>query len=227
MRGQARDYDHWARHRRRRLELARVPAGLHEARRLSQGRRRRARRARLRPQGERRAASGASRSSACAGTCSTPLPQAAQQAGIPHSDDFNRGDNEGVGYFEVNQRRGIRWNAAKAFLRPVRAAATTCRSGPARRSRACCSTRRRRSARHRRRGAAARRRRADPGAARRGEVILAAGAVGTPQILQLSGIGAGRLLQQHGIARAARPAGRGRATCRTICRSARSSACRA
>ncbi|HEY0820026.1 MAG TPA: GMC family oxidoreductase N-terminal domain-containing protein, partial [Rhizobacter sp.] len=45
--------------------------------------------------------------------------EAAQQAGIPHSNDFNRGDNEGVGYFDVNQRRGIRWNAAKAFLRPV------------------------------------------------------------------------------------------------------------
>ena len=44
---------------------------------------------------------------------------AAQQAGIPHSDDFNRGDNEGVGYFEVNQRAGIRWNATKAFLRPI------------------------------------------------------------------------------------------------------------
>ncbi|HEY8977933.1 MAG TPA: GMC family oxidoreductase, partial [Burkholderiaceae bacterium] len=45
--------------------------------------------------------------------------QAAVQAGIPAVDDFNRGDNEGVGYFEVNQRRGVRWNAAKAFLRPA------------------------------------------------------------------------------------------------------------
>ena len=44
--------------------------------------------------------------------------QAAQQAGIPHSDDFNRGDNEGVGYFQVNQKNGWRWNTAKAFLRP-------------------------------------------------------------------------------------------------------------
>jgi hypothetical protein len=46
-------------------------------------------------------------------------PQAAQQAGIPATDDFNRGDNEGVGYFEVNQKAGWRWNASKAFLRPV------------------------------------------------------------------------------------------------------------
>jgi choline dehydrogenase len=44
---------------------------------------------------------------------------AAQQAGIPASEDFNQGDNEGVGYFEVNQRRGWRWNASKAFLKPV------------------------------------------------------------------------------------------------------------
>jgi choline dehydrogenase len=45
--------------------------------------------------------------------------QAAQQAGIPHSEDFNRGDNEGVGYFQVNQKNGWRWNTAKAFLRPI------------------------------------------------------------------------------------------------------------
>ena len=45
--------------------------------------------------------------------------QAAQQAGIPATDDFNRGDNEGVGYFHVNQKGGVRWNATKAFLRPI------------------------------------------------------------------------------------------------------------
>ena len=39
--------------------------------------------------------------------------------GIPATDDFNRGDNTGVGYFDVNQKRGIRWNASKAFLRPA------------------------------------------------------------------------------------------------------------
>lgn len=44
---------------------------------------------------------------------------AAREAGIPASDDFNRGDNEGVGYFEVNQRRGVRWNTSKGFLRPA------------------------------------------------------------------------------------------------------------
>ncbi|MEO8121789.1 MAG: GMC family oxidoreductase, partial [Rhodoferax sp.] len=45
--------------------------------------------------------------------------RAAAQVGIPATEDFNRGDNLGCGYFEVSQRRGIRWNAARAFLRPV------------------------------------------------------------------------------------------------------------
>ncbi|HEY1228489.1 MAG TPA: GMC family oxidoreductase, partial [Ramlibacter sp.] len=44
---------------------------------------------------------------------------AAQEAGIPHTEDFNRGSNEGVGYFQVNQKNGWRWNTAKAFLRPI------------------------------------------------------------------------------------------------------------
>ena len=44
---------------------------------------------------------------------------AAVEAGIPATEDFNRGDNEGVGYFHVNQRKGVRWNASKAFLRPI------------------------------------------------------------------------------------------------------------
>ena len=45
--------------------------------------------------------------------------EAAVQAGIPRTEDFNRGNNEGVAYFEVNQRNGWRWNTAKAFLRPA------------------------------------------------------------------------------------------------------------
>ena len=46
--------------------------------------------------------------------------EAAAEAGIPKVDDFNRGDNEGCGYFHVNQKTGIRWNTSKGFLRPVR-----------------------------------------------------------------------------------------------------------
>ncbi len=45
---------------------------------------------------------------------------AAEQSGIPNVDDFNSGDNEGCGYFQVNQKAGVRWNAAKAFLKPIR-----------------------------------------------------------------------------------------------------------
>ena len=45
--------------------------------------------------------------------------EAAQQAGIPFTQDYNRGDNFGIGYFEVNQKKGVRWNASKAMLRPV------------------------------------------------------------------------------------------------------------
>ena len=45
---------------------------------------------------------------------------AAEQAGFERTDDFNAGDNAGVGYFEVNQKSGWRWNTSKAFLRPVK-----------------------------------------------------------------------------------------------------------
>jgi choline dehydrogenase len=45
--------------------------------------------------------------------------EAAQQSGIPLNPDFNRGTNEGVGYFEVNQKGGFRWNASQAFLKPI------------------------------------------------------------------------------------------------------------
>ncbi|MBA4195382.1 MAG: choline dehydrogenase, partial [Comamonadaceae bacterium] len=124
--------------------------------------------------------------------------QAAQQAGIPASEDFNRGNNEGVGYFEVNQRSGWRWNTAKAFLRP------TCHARPnfelwttAQVSRLVVDT-----------GVDGQKRCTGVQvwtgtemltAHAAGEVILCAGAVGSPQILQLSGIGPAALLQQHGV----------------------------
>jgi len=124
--------------------------------------------------------------------------QAAQQAGIPHTEDFNRGDNEGVGYFQVNQKNGWRWNTAKAFLRPI------CYGRPnfemwtgAHVDRLLIE------------------RLADGGKRCKGaqvwtgkemvtvnateEVILSAGSIGSPQILQLSGIGPAALLRQHGI----------------------------
>jgi len=125
--------------------------------------------------------------------------KAAQEAGIPATADFNRGDNEGVGYFEVNQRNGVRWNAAKGFLRPVTerdnlqvwTGAPVSRllfeDGPDGRPRAC-------GVEVQPVGGGA------PVQARcRGEVVLAAGAIGTPQLLQLSGIGPGDWLQPLGI----------------------------
>ena len=139
--------------------------------------------------------------------------QAAQQAGIPATNDFNRGDNHGVGYFDVNQRAGIRWNATKAFLRPAErrpnlqlwtgahiervllapaadpagAGTSTGTGAGARRAIGIeavkVGSNERVSAR------------LNPG----GEVILCTGAIGTPQLLQLSGIGPAALLQSHGV----------------------------
>jgi choline dehydrogenase len=125
---------------------------------------------------------------------------AAQETGIPASADFNRGDNEGVGYFEVNQKRGWRWNASQAFLRPVlksRRNLTVMTHTQVRRlvvEREANGTQRCTGAQLVDRNGAT----VDMRAAR--EVVLAAGSIGTPQILQLSGIGPGALLQHHGIA---------------------------
>ena len=130
--------------------------------------------------------------------------EAAAQSGIAATPDFNRGTNEGVGYFEVNQKNGWRWNTAKAFLRP------TCYARPnfelwnnaqvsklvfavqADGSKRCTGVEVWAGNEHV--TALATR---DSG--HMGEVILCAGSIGTPQILQLSGIGPAALLQQHGI----------------------------
>jgi choline dehydrogenase len=117
---------------------------------------------------------------------------AAQQAGIPKSEDFNGGDNFGCGYFHVNQKRGVRWNAAKGFLRPA-----------LRRRNLMVVT-----------GAHVRHLNFDGrlctgltyvqdgkpiNATSRAETILAAGAIGSPQILELSGVGDPQHLQQMGL----------------------------
>uniref|UniRef100_E6PMU4 Putative Choline dehydrogenase n=1 Tax=mine drainage metagenome TaxID=410659 RepID=E6PMU4_9ZZZZ len=125
--------------------------------------------------------------------------RAAQQAGIPATDDFNRGTNEGVNYFEVNQKAGWRWNAAKAFLRP------TCYGRPnfelwtsAQVSRLRIDTQPDGSLRCS--GVDVWTGQEMVTAHAKGEVILSAGAIGSPQILQLSGIGPAALLRQQGIA---------------------------
>jgi choline dehydrogenase-like flavoprotein len=117
---------------------------------------------------------------------------AAAEAGIPKVDDFNCGNNEGCGYFHVNQRTGVRWNTSKAFLRPVRHRRNLSIETEALVERLTLEGKRVTGLVVRQGGS-----RRTLRAAR--EVILCAGAIGSPQILQLSGIGAGQLLKPLGI----------------------------
>ena len=120
---------------------------------------------------------------------------AAREAGIPATEDFNRGNNEGVGYFEVNQKRGLRWNTSKAFLRPVVGRRNLQVWTGAQTSRVLLEGGRAVGIEVLPiEGGEAIRARASR------EVVLCAGAVGTPQLLQLSGIGPAALLHEHGIA---------------------------
>ena len=123
--------------------------------------------------------------------------QAAVEAGIPRSDDFNSGDNEGVGYFEVNQKSGWRWNTSKAFLRPIRNRSNLVVWTESHVERLCIET----EATGRKRCVGVVLHRQGQGIHVRAtkEVILSAGAIGSPQILQLSGIGPASLLKKHGI----------------------------
>ena len=116
---------------------------------------------------------------------------AAQAWGLPRIDDFNTGDNEGVGYFRVNQRNGWRMNTAKAFLRTA--------TGQGLKVETQAHTRRLIIEDGRAVGVEYQQRGDVKSARARAEVILCAGAVNSPQILQLSGIGPGALLQEHGI----------------------------
>jgi choline dehydrogenase len=118
---------------------------------------------------------------------------AAEELGIPKTEDFNTGDNEGSGYFEVNQRGGLRWNTTKAFLRPavkrrnlrvVTGAEVerlefegkrAVRIGFRLQGRACV-------------------------ASASGEIILSAGAINSPKILELSGVGNPAILKDAGVA---------------------------
>lgn len=118
---------------------------------------------------------------------------AAEQEGIPRVADFNRGDNFGVGYFDVNQRRGWRWNTAKAFLRPVRERANLHVLTGAHAERLLFEGTRCVGVQVRRDGQSA-------GIRAAREVVLAAGAVNTPQLLELSGIGEPARLRESGIA---------------------------
>ena len=123
--------------------------------------------------------------------------EAAQQAGIPATADFNHGTNEGVGYFEVNQKAGWRWNAAKAFLRPARQRPNLTVWTGAQVKR--LTLQRQPNGEWRCTGAEVVRHGQTQQVTATREVVLSAGAIGSPQILQLSGLGPGALLHQHGI----------------------------
>ncbi|MBR9842043.1 MAG: choline dehydrogenase [Rhodobacteraceae bacterium] len=116
---------------------------------------------------------------------------AAEAAGVPRTDDFNTGNNEGVGYFKVNQRDGWRLNTSKAFLRPAKDTKLKVEVH-AQTERLLIEEGRVVGVAYRQNGVLKE--------ARAGrEVILSAGAINSPQILQLSGIGPGDVLQEQGI----------------------------
>jgi len=117
---------------------------------------------------------------------------AAAEVGIPPTDDFNRGNNEGCGYFRVNQRKGVRWHAGKAFLKHVRRRPNLEVVTGALTNRLALEDRRVKAVHYRVDG---RERVAEV----RGECLLAAGSIGSPQILELSGIGSGEVLNAAGI----------------------------
>ena len=118
---------------------------------------------------------------------------AAIEQGIPATADFNGGDNEGVGYFEVNQNKGLRWSAASAFLKPALGRPNLTLWTGAQALRLVTEGRRVTGIEIRHQGQVKLLR-----AGR--EVVLSAGAVNSPQLLQLSGIGDPEQLVEHGIA---------------------------
>ncbi len=117
---------------------------------------------------------------------------AAAETGIPKIDDFNRGDNHGCAYFQVNQNKGVRWTTAKGFLRPAMGRPNLRVLTHAQARRLTVEAGRVTGIEFDLNGRPAHAR-----AAR--EVVLAAGAIGSPQILQLSGIGDPALLGAYGI----------------------------
>jgi len=121
--------------------------------------------------------------------------EAAVQAGIPRTEDFNRGSNEGVAYFEVNQRDGWRWNTAKAFLRSALKRDNLTLWHSTQVNRLCFD----RSQALRCTGVEVVRNGKTLRVQAQKEVVLCAGAIGSPHLLQLSGIGPAEHLREHGI----------------------------
>lgn len=120
------------------------------------------------------------------------VADAAAQMGVPRTADFNTGDNEGVGYFHVNQKSGRRWSSARGFLKPVL-------SRPNLRVATDAAVDRLRFEHSRAVGVSFKQGTETVEARATGEIILCAGAIGSPQILHRSGIGPGEWLTPLGI----------------------------
>lgn len=118
---------------------------------------------------------------------------AAEQMGVPKTEDFNTGANEGSSYFHVNQKRGRRWSAARGFLKPVLSRPNLRLVKDALVDRVIVSDRRVTGVRYRTADGA------EHEASAAAEVILSAGAIGSVQILHRSGIGPGDWLREAGI----------------------------
>jgi choline dehydrogenase-like flavoprotein len=120
---------------------------------------------------------------------------AAVQLGVPAIDDFNCGDNEGVGYFHVNQKRGRRWSSARGFLKPALGRGNLRLETHVLVERLVIEAGQARAVQFRHHGELVE-------ARARAEIILCAGAIGSPHILSLSGIGRHEWLAALGIATA-------------------------
>ena len=117
---------------------------------------------------------------------------AAGEMGILQVPDFNAGHDEGVGYFHVNQKKGVRWSAARGFLKPVLGRANLRLETHVLADKLLFRDRRAIGVRYTRGGQTYE-------AFAKGEVILCAGAIGSIEILHRSGVGPGEWLREHGI----------------------------
>lgn len=120
------------------------------------------------------------------------VQEGAKEFGIQPRDDFNDGNNEGSGFFEVNQKNGVRWNTAKGFLRPAMTRPNLRVMTQATTDHLILEGKTVRGVRFRHKGHVL-------DAYARHEVLLTAGAINSPKILELSGIGRGDLLSTLGI----------------------------
>ena len=121
---------------------------------------------------------------------------AAEECGIPKIDEFNRGDNFGNAYFQMNQRNGKRWSAVRAFLDPVKARSNLTILTEATVRKICFDDN---AIKPTATGVVIRQGSHEQLFEANSEVILAAGAIASPQLLQLSGIGVSEILYKHGI----------------------------